>query len=163
MGKTIYFKSPCEIGDVVYYIETKVSEGNISHTICSGTVEAFVVKNNGISVRLPEEGECPYCCIPINCVSPHKFIAEKKIDELDNIDRILGPDVYNEILYAFKIEPLISNQQFDKRIAVKLSLCLGDPVVCSEYSDSIKYITVFKDRIYYHSDYGCEQVDHLRV
>ena len=161
MEKTINFKSPCEIGDVVYYIETKVSEGNITHTICSGTVEAFVVKNNGISVRLPEEGECPYCCIPINCVSPHKFIAEKKIDELDNIDRILAPDVYNEILYAFKIEPLISNQQFDKRITVKLSLCLGDPVVCPEYSDSIKYITVFKDRIYYHSDYGCEQVDHL--
>ena len=161
MEKTINFKSPCEIGDVVYYIETKVSEGNITHTIYSGTVEAFVMKNNGISVRLPEEGECPYCCIPINCVSPHKFIAEKKIDELDNIDRILGPNVYNEILYAFKIEPLISNQQFDKRITVKLSLCLGDPVVCPEYSDSIKYITVFKDRIYYHSDYGCEQVDRL--
>ena len=161
MGKTINFKSPCQIGDVVYYIETKFSEGNISHTICSGTVEAFVVKNNGISVRLPEEGECPYCCIPINCVSPHKFIAEKKIDELDNIDRILGPNVYNEILYAFKIESLISNQGFDKRINVKLSLCLGDPVACPEYSDSIKYITVFKDRIYYHSDYGCEQVDRL--
>ena len=163
MERTINFKSPCEIGDVVYYIETKVSEGNITHTICSGTVEAFVVKNNGISVRLPEEGECPYCCIPINCVSPHKFIAEKKIDELDNIDRILGPDVYNEILYAFKIEPLISNQEFDKRIKVKLSLCLGDPVACPEYSDSIKCITVFKDRIYYRSDYGCEQVDHLLV
>ena len=161
MEKTINFKSPCEIGDVVYYIETKVSEGNITHTICSGTVEAFVVKNNGISVRLPEEGECPYCCIPINCVSPHKFIAEKKIDELDNIDRILSPDVYNEILYAFKIEPLISNQEFDKRIKVKLSLCLGDPVACPEYSDSIKYITIFKNRIYYQSDYGCEQVDHL--
>ena len=161
MGKTINFKSPCQIGDVVYYIETKFSEGNISHTICSGTVEAFVVKNNGISVRLPEEGECPYCCIPINCVSSHKFIAEKKIDELDNIDRILGPNVYNEILYAFKIEPLISNQEFDKSIKVKLSLCLGDPVACPEYLDSIKYITVFKDRIYYHSDYGCEQVDHL--
>ena len=163
MIKTVTFNAPCQIGDVVYYIETKFSEGNISHTICSGTVEAFVVKNNGISVRLPEEGECPYRCIPINCVSPHKFIAEKKIDELDNIDRILGPNVYNEILYAFKIEPLISNQEFDKSIKVKLSLCLGDPVACPEYSDSIKYITVFKNRIYYHSDYGCEQVDHLRA
>ena len=163
MIKTVTFNAPCQIGDVVYYIETKVSEGNISHTICSGTVEAFVIKKDKISVRLPEEGECPYRCIPINCVSPHKFIAEKKIDELDNIDRILSPDVYNEILYAFKIEPLISNQEFDKRIKVKLSLYLGDPVVCPEYSDSIKCITVFKDRIYYRSDYGCEQVDRLRA
>ena len=161
MMKTFNFNAPCEIGDAVYYIETKFSEGNISHTICSGTVEAFVMKKDKISVRLPGYGECPYRCIPINCVSPHKFIAEKKIDELDNIDRILGLNVYTGILYAFKIEPLISNQQFDKRITVKLSLCLGDPVVCPEYSDSIKYITVFKDRIYYHSDYGCEQVDHL--
>lgn len=163
MIKTVTFNAPCQIGDVVYYIETKFSEGSISHTIYSGTVEAFVIKKDKISVRLPGEGECPYYCISINCVSPNKFIAEKKIDELDNINRILGPDVYNGILYAFKIEPLISNQQFDKRIAVKLSLCLGDPVVCSEYSDSIKYITVFKDRIYYHSDYGCEQVDYLRA
>ena len=161
MIKTVTFNAPCQIGDVVYYIETKVSEGSISHTICSGTVEAFVIKKDKISVRLPEEGECPYRCIPINCVSPHKFIAEKKIDELDNIDRILGLNVYNGILYAFKIEPLISNQEFDKRIKVKLSLYLGDPVVCPEYSDSIKYITVFKNRIYYQSDYGCEQVDHL--
>ena len=161
MIKTVTFNAPCQIGDVVYYIETKFSEGSISHTICSGTVEAFVIKKDKISVRLPEEGECPYRCIPINCVSPHKFIAEKKIDELDNIDRVLSPDVYNEILYAFKIEPLISNQEFDKRIKVKLSLCLGDPVACPEYSDSIKYITIFKNRIYYQSDYGCEQVDHL--
>ena len=73
--KTINFNAPCHIGDVVYYIETKFSKGNISHTICSGTVEAFVVKNNGISVRLHGEGECPYYCIPINCVSTHKFIA----------------------------------------------------------------------------------------
>ena len=163
MIKTVTFNAPCQIGDVVYYIETKVSEGSISHTICSGTVEAFVIKKDKISVRLPEEGECPYRCIPINCVSPHKFIAEKKIDELDNIDRILGLNVYNGILYAFKIEPLISNQEFDKRIKVKLSLYLGDPVVCPEYSDSIKCITVFKDRIYYRSDYGCEQVDRLRA
>lgn len=90
MGKTINFKSPCQIGDVVYYIETKFSEGSISHTICSGTVEAFVIKKDKISVRLPGEGEYPYYCISINCVSPHKFIAEKKIDELDNINRILG-------------------------------------------------------------------------
>lgn len=161
--KTIKFNAPCQIGDTVYYIETKISEGNISHTICSGIVEAFVIRKGEISVRLPGEGECSYYCIPANCVSPHKFIAEKKIDELDNIDRISGPDVYNEILYAFKIEPLISNQEFDKMIKVKLSLCLGDPVVCPEYSNSIKCITVFKDRIYYHSDYGCEQVDHLRT
>ena len=161
MIKTIKFNTPCQIGDVVYYIETKFSEGSISHTICSGTVEAFVIKKDKISVRLPGYGECPYRCISINCVSPHKFIAEKKIDELDNIDRILGLNVYNEILYAFKIEPLISNQEFDKRITVKLSLCLGDPVACPEYSDSIKYITIFKNRIYYQSDYGCEQVDHL--
>ncbi len=163
MGKTINFKSPCKIGDVVYYIETKISEGNISYTICSGIVEAFVIKKDEISVRLPGEEECPYYCIPVNCVSPHKFIAEKKIGELNSIDKALGPDVYNKILYAFKIEPLISNQEFDKRIKVKLSLCLGDPVVCPEYSDSIKCITVFKDRIYYRSDYGCEQVDRLRT
>lgn len=161
MKKTIKFNAPCQIGDTVYYIETKISEGNISHTICSGIVEAFVIEKDEIKIRLPGEEECPYYCISINCVSPHKFIAEKKIDELDNINRILGPDVYNKILYAFKIEPLISNQRFDKRITVKLSLCLGDPVVCSEYSNSIKCITVFKDRIYYHSDYGCEKVDHL--
>lgn len=161
--KTITFKSPCQIGDVVYYIETKISEGNISHTICSGVVEAFVIRKDEISVRLPGEGECPHYCIPANCVSPHKLIAEKKIDELDNADRILGPDVYNRILYAFKIEPLISNQEFDKRIKVKLSLCLGDPVVCPEYSGSIKYITIFKERICYHSYYGCERIDHLRA
>lgn len=161
--KTINFKSPCQIGDVVYYIDTKISEGNIMHTICSGVVEAFVIRKDKISVRIPGEGECSYYCIPANCVSPHKFIAEKKIDELDNIDKALGPNAYNEILYAFKIEPLISNQEFDKKIKVKLSLCLGDPVVYPEYSNSIKCITIFKDRIYYHSDYGCEQVDHLRT
>lgn len=161
--KTIKIKSPCQIGDVVYYIETKISDGNISHTICSGIVEAFVMDKDEINVRPPGEGDCPHYCISINCVSPHKFIAEKKIDKLNNIDRILGPDVYNEILYAFKIEPLISNQEFDKEIKVKLSLCLGDPIVCPEYSDSIKYIKIFKDRIYYYSYYGCEQVDHLRA
>lgn len=159
--KTIKFNAPCQIGDTVYYIETKISEGNISHTICSGIVEAFVIEKDEIKIRLPGEEECPYYCISINCISPHKFIAEKKIDELENIDKFLDPDVYNEILYAFKIEPLISNQEFDKMIKVKLSLCLGDPVACPEYSDSIKYIAVFKNRIYYHSDYGCEQVDHL--
>ena len=55
MMKTITFNAPCHIGDVVYYIETKFSEGNISHTICSGTVEAFVIKKDKISVRLPGE------------------------------------------------------------------------------------------------------------
>lgn len=163
MVKTIKFNAPCHIGDMVYYIVTNISERNVSHTICSGVVEAFVIKKDGISIRLPGEGECPYYCIPINCVSPNKFIAEKKTDELNNMDKALCPDVYNEILYAFKIEPLISNQEFDKKIKVKLSLCVGDPVVCPEYSNSIKCITIFKDRIYYHSDYGCEQVDHLRV
>lgn len=161
MMKTITFKAPCHIGDTIYYVSTNISRGNISHTICTGVVEAFVITKDEISVRIPSWGECPYYCIPINCVSPHKFIAEKKIDEIDSIDKAFGSDSYNKILYAFKIETLISNQECDKEIGAKLSLCLGDPVIRPEYSDSIKNITIFDDRIYYHSDYGCERVDRL--
>lgn len=161
MGKEINFKAPCHIGDTIYYIRTNISRGNISHTICSGTVEAFVITKDEINVRLPGDGECPYYCIPINCVSPHRFIVEKRIDELDSMDKALGPDVYSKILYAFKIETLLLDQEFDKRIRAELSLRLGDLVIRPEYSSSIKNITIFDDRIYYHSDYGCERAEYL--
>lgn len=100
--KTITFKSPCHIGDVVYYVQESEKNNKYTFKMKKRVVCGFLIKKSERYVDLKNKSVVGgIISIPMNCVSTNKNIVKavykwlilvNKKKDLLNTKRLILPD-----------------------------------------------------------------------
>lgn len=152
--KTINFKSPCCFGDVVYFIITKIEGCEISHEQHNGTVQSFVIRQDGIRAGVVCDNLI--YCIPLECISLHENDTKNKMVKLYlEDDNNLIPNVDKTTISIERAETLISEEDMGHQISIK-SYQPGDPMItCHGDPDVVMSICVTDlNRIWYYGKSG---------
>lgn len=129
MGKTINFKSPCKIGDTIYYVWTRRKNNKYTFRMKKSVARGFVIKDFQQCVCVKDKsGADGTIDIPMHCVSIDKDAVRAVYDRLVSgygkkewID-INKPYVTPEIeMYA-----VLSDDNFSESISVKSEYELGE-------------------------------------
>ena len=127
--KTITFKSPCHIGDTIYYERARKKNNKYTFKMKKSVVLGFLIKDFGQYVCVKDKhGTDNMIDIPMHCVSTEKDVAKAVYDRLVSgygkkkwID-INKPYVTPEIeMYA-----VLSDDNFSESISVKSEYELGE-------------------------------------
>lgn len=77
MEKIISFKSPCHIGDTVYYVRESKKNNKYTFKMQKGVVCGFLIKKSERYVNLKNRSVAGHIIsIPMNCVSTNKNIVK---------------------------------------------------------------------------------------
>lgn len=107
--KTLIFKSPCHIGDTVYYVWARKKNNKYTFKIKKSVAREFLIKKSERYVNLKNRSVVGHIIsIPMNCVSTNKNIVKtvykwlilvnKKKDLLKTKRLILPDDNFSEII-----------------------------------------------------------------
>lgn len=130
--KTITFKSPCKIGDTIYYVRARKKNNKYTFKMKKHVVCGFVIKDFQQCVCVKDKsGTDGTIDIPMHCVSIEKDVARATYDRLVSgygkkewID-INKPYVTPEIeMYA-----VLSDDNFSESVSVKSEYELGERFV----------------------------------
>lgn len=129
--KIITFKSPCHIGDTIYYVWA--SEKNNKHIfkMKKRVVCGFVIKDLGQYVCVKDKsGTDGTIDIPMHCVSTEKDIARAVYDRLviannkRNTAETKRSNIFSTEMYA-----VLSDDNFSESISVRSEYELGEQFV----------------------------------
>lgn len=129
--KIITFKSPCHIGDTIYYVWA--SEKNNKHIfkMKKRVVYGFVIKDLGQYVCVKDKsGTDGTIDIPMHCVSTEKDIARAVYDRLviannkRNTAETKRSNIFSTEMYA-----VLSDDNFSESISVRSEYELGEQFV----------------------------------
>lgn len=129
--KIITFKSPCHIGDTIYYVWA--SEKNNKHIfkMKKRVVCGFVIKDLGQYVCVKDKsGTDGTIDIPMHCVSTEKDIARAVYDRLviannkRNTAETKRSNIFSTEMYA-----ILSDDNFSESISVRSEYELGEQFV----------------------------------
>ena len=127
--KTITFKSPCKIGDVVYYVWARKKNNKYTFKMKKSVVRGFLIEDFRQCVCVKDKPRTDGTIdIPMHCVSIDKYAVRAVYDRLVSgygkkkwID-INKPYVTPEIeMYA-----VLSDDNFSESISVKSEYELGE-------------------------------------
>lgn len=152
--KIINFKSPCRFGDEVYFITTKIEGCEISHEQHNGSMQSFVIRQDGIRAGVVC-GNFIYC-IPLECISLHEEDAKNKMNKLVQEDNNnLIPNVDKKTISIEKAETLISEEDMEHHVAIK-SYQPGDPMTTYQGDPDVVMSICVTDlnRIWYYGKNG---------
>lgn len=100
--KTIKFKSPCHIGNTIYYVRESKKNNKYTFKMQKGVVCGFLIKKSERYVNLKNKSFVGHIIsIPMNCVSTNKNIVKtvykwlilvNKKKDLLKIKRLILPD-----------------------------------------------------------------------
>ena len=130
--KTITFKSPCQIGDTIYYVQTRKKNNKYTFKMKKRVARGFLIEDFRQCVCVKDKsGTDGTINIPMHCVSTEKDVAMAVYDRLVSgygkkkwID-INKPYVTPEIeMYA-----VLSDDNFSENISVKSEYELGERFV----------------------------------
>ena len=130
--KTITFKSPCKIGDTIYYVWARKKNNKYTFKIKKRVAGGFLIKNFQQFVCVKDKsGTDGTIDVPMHCVSTEKDVAKAVYDRLVSgygkkkwID-INKPYVTPEIeMYA-----VLSDDNFSESISVKSEYELGEQFI----------------------------------
>lgn len=129
--KIITFKSPCHIGDTIYYVWA--SEKNNKHIfkMKKRVICGFVIKDLGQYVCVKDKsGTDGTIDIPMHCVSTEKDIARAVYDRLviannkRNTAETKRSNIFSTEMYA-----VLSDDNFSESISVRSEYELGEQFV----------------------------------
>lgn len=160
--KTITFKSPCKIGDIVYTVESVVKDGKIEgYDVFEHKVECLRIEEDYLEVGfiLPvvvNDENLPILeWVSGAHVTKNQRTAERRKNSMERCK-----DVFNSLEDEISdsepkrvCEFLTPPVHFDEEITVEVSRDIGDEFICNGEPDTVKAIEVYKDAvIYYGSD-----------
>lgn len=161
--KTIKFKAPCKIGNMVYTVESVVKDGKIeNYDIFEHKVECLRIEENYLEVGfiLPVVVNC-YKIPILNWVSGSHVTKNQRTAERRRNSMERCKDVFNSLenksldLPSKRMcEFLTSPVHFDEEIAVEVSREIGDEFICNGDPDVVKAIEIYDGAIVYYGSDG---------
>lgn len=126
--KTFIFKSPCHIGDTVYYVWARKKNNKYTFKMKKRMVCGFVIKNFQQCVCVKDKsGTDGTIDIPMNCVSTEKDVVRAIYDRLvitnnkRNAGKTKRSNIFLTAMYA-----VLSDDNFSESISVKSEYELGE-------------------------------------
>lgn len=161
--KTITFKSPCKIGDMVYTVESVVKDGKIeNYDIFEHKVECLRIEENYLEVGFILPVVVNRYKIPIlNWVSGSHVTKNQRTAERRRNSMERCKDVFNS-LEDESLDPpskrmcefLTPPVHFDEEIVVEVSREIGDEFICNGDSDVVKAIEIYDGAVVYYGSDG---------
>ena len=120
--KTIPFKSPCKIGDTIYYVWTRKKNNKYTFKMQKGVVCGFLIKKSERYVNLKNRSVVSHIIsIPMNCVSTNKNIVKTVYKWLILVNK------KKDLLKTKRL--ILSDDNFSESISVKSEYELGERFV----------------------------------
>ena len=117
--KTIPFKSPCKIGDTIYYVWTRKKNNKYTFKMQKGVVCGFLIKKSERYVNLKNRSVVSHIIsIPMNCVSTNKNIVKTVYKWLILVNK------KKDLLKTKRL--ILSDDNFSESISVKSEYELGE-------------------------------------
>ena len=161
--KTITFKSPCKIGNMVYTVESVVKGGKIeNYDIFEHKVECLRIEENYLEVGFILPVVVNHYRIPIlNWVSGSHVTKNRRTAEHRKNSMERCKDVFNS-LEDESLDPppkrmcefLTPPVHFDEEIVVEVSREIGDECICNGEPDIIKAIEIYDGAVVYYGSDG---------
>lgn len=161
--KTITFKSPCKIGDIVYTVESVVKGGKTEgYDVFEHKVECLRIEEDCLEVGfiLPvvvNDHKLPILEWASGAhVTKNQKMAERRKNSMERCKDIFN-SLENENADASPkrvCEFLTPPVHFDEEITVEVSRDIGDEFICNGESDTVKAVEVYKDAVVYYGSDG---------
>ena len=161
--KTITFKSPCKIGDMVYTVESVVKDGKTeSYDVFEHKIECLRIEENYLEVGFILPVVVNHYKIPIlNWVSGSHVTKNQRTAERRRNSMKRCKDVFNS-LEDESLDPsskrmcefLTPPVHFDEEIVVEVSREIGDEFICNGDSDVVKAIEIYDGAVVYYGSDG---------
>ena len=121
--KTITFKSPCHIGDTVYYVWARKKNNKYTFKMKKNVVLGFLIKDFGQCVCVKDKhGTDNMIDVPMRCVSTNKYIIKAAYKNLVAANKKSGPsDAQRSNAFSTKTYAKLSES-----ISVKSEYELGE-------------------------------------
>ena len=130
--KTFIFKSPCHIGDTVYYVWARKKNNKYTFKMKKSVVLGFLIKNFGQYICVKDKhGTDNMIDVPMNCVSTNKYIIKA---------------AYKNLVVANK-KKVSSDTQKSNVFSTKTYAALSENIsVKSEYELGERFINRYKEQ-----------------
>lgn len=160
--KTITFKSPCKIGDIIYTVESVVKDGKTEgYDVFEHKVECLRIEEDYLEVGfvLPvivnDDKLSILEWVSGAHVTKNQRTAERRKNSMERCKDVFNSLENENIDTSPKrvCEFLTPPVHFDEEITVEVSRDIGDEFICNGEPDTVKAIEVYKDVVvYYGSD-----------
>lgn len=132
MEKTINFKSPCHIGDTVYYVWARKKNNKYTFKMKKNVVFGFLIKDSGQYVCVKDKhGTDNMIDIPMHCISTNKYIIKAAYKNLVAANKKSDPSDTQR------------SNDFSTKTYAKLSESIS---VRSEYELGERFINRYKEQ-----------------
>ena len=130
--KTITFKSPCKIGDTIYYVWARKKNNKYTFKMKKSVVLGFLIKNFGQYICVKDKhGTDNMIDVPMRCVSTNKYIIKAAYKNLVSANKKSGPSDTQR------------SNAFSTKTYAKLSEIIS---VKSEYELGERFINRYKEQ-----------------
>ena len=130
--KTITFKSPCHIGDTVYYVRESKKNNKYTFKIKKSVVLGFLIKKFGQYICVKDKhGTDNMIDIPMHCISTNKYIIKAAYKNLVAANKKSDPSDAQR------------SNDFSTKTYAKLSESIS---VKSEYELGERFINRYKEQ-----------------
>lgn len=161
--KTIKFNAPCQIGDVIYMVESVVKDGKTeSYDVFEHKVECLRIEENYLEVGfiLPvvvNDNKLPILeWISGSHVTKNQRTAERRKNSMERCKDVFNSLEDEDIDASPKraCEFLTPPVHFDEEITVEVLREIGDEFVCNGEPDVVKAIEIYDGAVVYYGSDG---------